>query len=283
MTKNRPTKSTATPKESDHKMQHSSSTPPPMPAQTYNPYTSTAKSGFQLSTLIMIAVFFFAGFFIGSLWQENQMLKTGGSNSGANQAAVPLDAETNEPSMDYSKMPALSDADYFLGNRNAKVVLVEYSDFECPFCGRFHPTTKQALDEYGDDLGLAYRHYPLAFHPNAQKAAEAAECVGKQKGSSGFWAFADAIFEVNITDGKLTPEAITDAAQTTGVNMDQFQSCLDSGEMAGKVTEQMNAGATAGVQGTPGTFVVVDGKAVDFISGALPYEQVKATLDQYIN
>lgn len=238
----------------------------------------------SLSMIIVVALVFLAGMFVGSLVKENQLLKAGGvAKTATDTGAAPAAGEAPaDPGVALDKVVAISDEDYIRGNADAKVMLLEYSDFECPFCGRFHPTIAQLLTDYGDDIGVAYRHYPLSFHPNAQKAAEASECVGKQKGSEGFWAFADAIFAVTQRDGKLTPESITQAATGTGVDMTQFQSCLDSGEFAEKVAAQMAAGSTAGVTGTPGTFVIVDGKAVDFIGGALPIESIKATIDQYL-
>ena len=252
--------------------------------------TAPKSSGFTLgfNTIIGVAIVFLAGMFVGSLLKENQLLKSGSvktAGGAGNPAAVPVGgtpAPAPDPGVNFDKVPALTDADYVRGNAKAKVVLMEYSDFECPFCGRFHPTTNQVLSEYGDKVAIAFRHYPLSFHPNAQKAAEASECVGKQKGSDGFWAFADAIFAVTQTENKLSPEAITAAATKTGVNMEEFKTCLDSGEMTAKVTAQLSGGSTAGVTGTPGTFVIVDGKAVDFIGGALPFESVKTTLDKYL-
>lgn len=252
-----------------------------------NPLSTGNARGFTIgfNTIIVVAVVFLAGMFVGSLLKENQLLKAGTTKTAGtagNAAAVPTDTAPADPGVSYDKVPAIDDADYVRGNEDAKIVLVEYSDFECPFCGRFHPTTNQVLSEYGDKVALAFRHYPLSFHPNAQKAAEASECVGKQKGNDGFWTYADAIFEVNQKDGKLSPEAITAAATSAGVNMEQFQSCLDSGEMADKVKSQLAAGTAAGVTGTPGTFVIVDGKAVDFIGGALPFESIKTTIDKYL-
>jgi protein-disulfide isomerase len=254
-------------------------------------YSNTAKGGFTIGfgTIVTVALVFLAGMFVGSLLKENQLLKAGtvAKTAGSgNAAAVPVDegaAAPEDPGVNFEKVAAITKDDFVRGNEKAKVVLLEYSDFECPFCGRFHPTTNQAVSEYGDKVAVAFRHFPLSFHPNAQKAAEAAECVGKQKGDEGFWKYSDAIFEVNQKDGKLTPEAITAAATAAGANMEQFKSCLDSGEMAEKIKAQAAAGATAGVTGTPGTFVIVDGKAVDFIGGALPYEQVKTTIDKYLN
>ena len=86
--------------------------------------------------------------------------------------------------------------DHWRGSKNARFVLVEYSDFECPFCKRFHPTAQQLLDEYKGEIAWVYRHFPLtSLHAKAQKAAEASECVYEQRGDSAFWKFADLLFD----------------------------------------------------------------------------------------
>lgn len=95
----------------------------------------------------------------------------------------------------------VNDSDHLLGNPNAPVLMVEYSDLECPFCQRFHPTMKQALDEYEGQIAWVYRHFPLdALHPNARKAAEASECVAKVAGNDKFWEFIDEL----IAAGRFT-------------------------------------------------------------------------------
>lgn len=234
----------------------------------------------KLSTILVAAIFFFAGFFVGQRWEG----KLGGSTStGTNVGTVAQPTADAGAAMNYDALPEVTDNDFLRGNKGAKVTLVEYSDLECPFCARFHPTMQQVMTEYGDDVAWVYRHYPLSFHPNAQKAAEGADCVADQLGNDGFWKYADALFEYNTTNSAINPQAIADAATKAGVNADTWKSCLDSGEKAADVSAAMTGGSAAGVSGTPGTFVVVDGKAVDFIGGALPYESVKATIDKYIN
>lgn len=241
----------------------------------------------NFAVIFIALLFFLGGFFSGSLWTENNMLKNGtvgvaGNDLGA--GTVPDAAAPQGPTADQlKKIPPVTKDDYIQGNANAEIVLVEYSDFECPFCARFHPTMVQIKKEYGDKVAWVYRHYPLPFHPNAQKAAEASECIAQQKGQNGFWDWADKITEKqNELGGKLSPEAITQVAQSTGVNMDSFKKCLDSGEMASRVKAQMDAGSAAGISGTPGTIIVTKNGDYELIPGALPIEQVKPMLDKYL-
>lgn len=107
-----------------------------------------------------------------------------------------LDGGEIDPTLqaDVANAPSVTAEDNYRGASDARIVLVEYSDYECPFCERFHPTAQQALDEYPDDVAWVFRHYPLSFHPNAQKAAEAAECVYSLAGNDAFWAYTDRLF-----------------------------------------------------------------------------------------
>lgn len=106
---------------------------------------------------------------------------------------------------DLSIVPAVTDQDHIRGSQDAKVTLVEYSDFDCPFCSRFHTTTQQILEEYDGQVRLVYRDFPIPqLHPNAPKVAEAAECIAAQNGEDAFWSFADAYFETKASGATVT-------------------------------------------------------------------------------
>jgi protein-disulfide isomerase len=109
-----------------------------------------------------------------------------------------IEAElAEEDSESNTSIVNITDEDYVKGNVSAPVTIVEFSDFQCPFCQRFHPSVQQIVNEYGDQVKWVYKHFPLdQIHPQARPAAEAAECVAEQKGNEGFWEFTDTLFEI---------------------------------------------------------------------------------------
>lgn len=237
------------------------------------------------SQIFLVGGLIVAAFVIGSLWTKVQYLEkgavvTGTTNTVGNQAAgAPAAAAVPQPQQAVKK-PEVTDKDYYRGNKNAKVVLVEYSDLECPFCKSFHPTMQQVIKDYGNKVKWVYRHFPLAFHANAQKEAEAAECAGKLGGNDAFWKYTDAIFERTTSNGTgFALDKLTPLAKELGLNESSFKQCLDSGEMTKKVTDQMAKGSEEGVTGTPGTIVVDSKGEAQLIPGALPYDQVKTYID----
>jgi protein-disulfide isomerase len=137
-------------------------------------------------------------------------------------------------------------------------------------------------EELGDQIAVGYRHFPLSFHPFAQKAGEASECVAKLSDDEGFWKYADYVFTENEKQQGINDAVITAGAEAAGVNINQFKTCLDSGEMAEKISADMNTGVAAGINGTPGTVIITEDGAQEIIVGALPYEQVKATVEKYL-
>lgn len=164
---------------------------------------------------------------------------------------------------------SITQADHVRGNFNAPITLVEFSDFECPFCGRHYPTVNKILAEYPGKVRLVYKHFPLSFHPNAQKASEAAECAGAQ---GKFWEYHDILFEKQSSGYSV--EKFKTWAEQLGLNTTKFDTCLDSGASAGIVQTDAQEGGAKGVNGTPATFV--NGQLV---SGALPYETFKQIIE----
>ncbi len=241
----------------------------------------------NFAIILLVGLMFIGGYFVGSIMTENQMMKSGGVKVAAGDSAEVVDAgdavAPSGPTKDQlAKVPKVTDQDHIRGNKNAKVMLIEYSDYECPFCGRFHPTMTQVMEEYGDDVAWVYRHYPLPFHPQAQPAAEASECVAKLGGDNAFWAYSDALYEFNAKAGTITEDDIYSAVSSAGISQDAVRDCVDSGEFTQLVKDQMNAGSTAGVNGTPGTILVTKDGDYELISGALPFEQVIATIEDYL-
>lgn len=172
-----------------------------------------------------------------------------------------------------SKILEIKDTDHVLGNPNAKVAVIEYSDFECPFCGRMFSGTLPKLKENFIKTGkikFVYRHFPLrSIHQNAQKAAEASECADEQ---GKFWEYHDIIFE---RQSLLGADKFKSWALELGLNPNQFDSCLDSGKYAERVEGDYSDGISLGVNGTPATFV--NGRLV---SGAQPYEEFEKVINE---
>ena len=163
------------------------------------------------------------------------------------------------------------------GKTNAKVIIQEYSDFQCPFCGRVNPTMAQVMDEYGDQVQVIWRNYPLPFHKDAHLAAQASLEVYEQKGNEGFWEYHDVLFE---NQKALTrPNLEKYAAQIGGINMKEFKEALDSGKHKATVDADIASISKAGARiGTPSFFI--NGK---LLQGAQPYAAFKTAIDKELN
>jgi protein-disulfide isomerase len=191
-------------------------------------------------------------------------------------AADPSGDPSAVPSPEPTSVPAVDNEDHIRGDKNAAITIVEYSDFQCPFCSRFHPTMQQVMKNYNGKVRWVFRHFPLSFHPNAEPAANASECASEQ---GKFWEFADALFG---NQESLGDDFYKKTAADLGLNAKKFADCLSSGKYLEKVRAQSQSGASAGVNGTPGSFVIgEDGQAIP-IKGALPYESVKAAIDSLL-
>lgn len=165
--------------------------------------------------------------------------------------------------------------DRIRGDRNATASLIVYSDFECPFCKKFHGTLDDVREQY-PHIRIVYRNYPLAFHKNALPAAKAAECVASLKGDAAYWSFLDGLFALQ----SLGTAALKDLAVAQGVSTTDYDSCLESKAIADKIAWDKETAALAGVTGTPNSFLVKpDGIAIK-INGAVSADALKKHLDK---
>lgn len=225
---------------------------------------------------VPIAIVLAGGLIAFSLYNRGSLPTQQQPPAGNNNAAANVAGAVN--------VKQVSAEDHIRGNPEADVLLVEYSDTECPFCKRFHSTMKQVIGEYGPPGKVAwvYRHLPLdALHSKARKEAEATECAAKLGGNDKFWEYIDRIFEITPANNGLDPALLPQIAEYVGLDRSAFEACLASGEFVQKVTEQVQEAAAAGARGTPYTLVLTkSGKQFPPIGGALPYADVKATIDQ---
>lgn len=183
-----------------------------------------------------------------------------------------------------SAIPVLSDKDHIKGNKNAYIALIEYSDFECPFCKRYYPVVKRVLEEYQDQIMVVYRHFPLSIHQNAFKEAEASECAGEIGGDVAFWKFHDFLYERTGSNGLgFALEKLRPLAEEIGLNGEEFQKCLDSGKYTALIKEQIREGQGGGISGTPAT-VLADLKLnkMRIIPGAVTFETLKNYIDKML-
>lgn len=182
------------------------------------------------------------------------------------------------------KLAPLSENDHIIGNKDAKVLLVEYSDLECPFCKKYHETLKQVAAQYGDKIGWIYRHFPIdQLHSRSQKESEATECAFDQGGDSAFWKYTDRIFEVTESNNKLDPAELPKIAAFVGLDVTAFNDCLSSGKNTAKVKAQLQGGVDAGIRSTPSTFLVTEKGSYPLTPGAMSVETLKTNIDKYLN
>jgi len=174
--------------------------------------------------------------------------------------------------------PVTKGRDHIRGDAAAPVTLIEYSDFECPFCKRFHLTAKRLVDESKGQLKWVYRQFPLdELHPGkARKEAVASECAAEIGGNGAFWKFADRFFELTPSNNRTDIDTVLpQIAGEIGLDKSRFASCLDSGKHDQRVAEDVKDAVASGGQGTPWSFIVSKSGKKYPLSGAQPYETVK--------
>lgn len=204
-----------------------------------------------------------------------------------NQAAAP----TQEKAGPQAATISLDDDPVMGDRKKAKVAIVEFSDFECPFCQKFHKDSYDTLVKDYVDTGkavISFRDYPLPFHePKASLAAETAQCVKEAKGDTAYFKFSKLYFENTVSNGKgLADGKMNEILAQAGVNAAAVNDCATKEKFKDEIAKDMSDGQAAGVSGTP-SFVIgklsADGKVEgELVVGALPLAQFKAAIDKYL-
>jgi protein-disulfide isomerase len=205
---------------------------------------------------------------------------------GKTETVVEQNDKPEETSGTLSSTPkAVDETDYIRGNPNAPILLIEYSDYDCPFCKDYHETLTRIMSEYGvtGKVAWVYRQFPIAqLHPNSPRVSEAALCVGKIGGNDAFWKFTDLIFQERDIDQPTNFTKIPDYVTYVGVDKDQYVSCMDNGDTTEAVKTSIEDAFNIGARGTPYTVLVV-GNQQAIISGAQPYDVVKGIIENLIS
>ncbi len=181
-----------------------------------------------------------------------------------------------------SNMRPVSADDHILGNPNADVIIVEYSDTECPYCKVFHAVLKRAMSEYGKDGKVAwvYRHFPIvSLHPKSPHEAEATECANELGGPTKFWQYLDEVYNRTPSNNGLDPAELPKIASFVGLDVKAFNTCLASGKYTAKVQADYDDAVKVGGRGTPNSILISKDGTKTAFPGADTYEHLKATID----
>lgn len=248
----------------------------------------TAKQAFFLGIASVVVLGIVIGFFVllsvVISGRDVSLTRSIKSNTGQNpvvQAPAAPDSFAPQPSGEIRLTP-VTDKDWILGKKNAKISVVEFSDTECPFCKRFHPTMQELIKKYPNNVNWVYRHFPLtSIHPKAPKEAEAAECAGELAGNDGFWKYVDRLFEVTPSNNGLDLSQLPQIAEDVGINRKKFENCLNSEKYAQKVQDHASDAIAAGAKGTPYS-VIVSGDQKIPVSGAQPLSAFTTIIDELL-
>lgn len=234
---------------------------------------------------ILIALLIIASFLLGSLWTKAQYLE---KNSVQNTAVAPQAVAPQAAQQDTGPKEVSVDDDPVLGDSNAKLTMIEFVDFECPFCKRFFDETLPQIKKDYIDTGkmkLVMRDLPLAFHQNAHKESQAAECAREQGGDAAYFKFHDEIFKRTTSNGTgLALDQLPIIANAIGLNGLTLQACLDSEKYKAEVDRDLADASAYGANGTPTFFIGKSDPSGTFtgtkLVGAQPFDSFKTIIDE---
>lgn len=238
---------------------------------------SGKKRDFLLPASILVA---------GLLVSISLVYSTGKKTTDNNKDLSANVSDSIKPSVE--NLSPVSSSDHILGDPNAQIKLVVFSDLECPFCKNFHLTMKQVLEAYNGKVALVYRHFPLDRHPKAVMEAQASECASEIGGNQAFWAYIDRLFEITPSNNGLDLNELPKIAEFIGLDKARFQTCLgDTGKNIDRIQNNANEAIKSGAEGTPYSVVIAGNGKKIVIPGAFPFEpetpngpSVKTIIDQ---
>lgn len=197
-----------------------------------------------------------------------------------------IQQEEEELSTSLENMAPITSKDHIIGDPNALIKIVVYSDMECPFCKRFHSTMQQIMEEYGKygkdgKVAWIYRHFPLdSLHSKARTEAVASECANELGGNDAFWKYADRFFELTPSNNQTDIAAVLpQIALEIGLNETKFNSCLASKKYDKHIQDDLDNATATGGNGTPWSIVITANGKKYPLSGAQPYETVKQLVE----
>lgn len=224
--------------------------------------------------LIPAAIVVAGAFIAGALYLSNL-------GSSAQPVAVPQPvAQAPEPITNTDAVRAVTSEDHIKGNPDAPIKIVVYSDFECPFCKRFHDTMNSVMDKYGSsgEVAWVFRQFPLdQLHPvKAQAVAVASECAAEQGGNDAFWKFSDGYFDVTLTNNRTDIEkVIPQLVKEIGLDPKSFQTCFESDKFDARIQADLANAAETGGQGTPWSIMIGPDGTTYPINGAQPLASIE--------
>lgn len=214
------------------------------------------------------------------------MIVLGSKNS---DSKPPKDTTNTTPPAEVKEVPAdvaiVRNNDHILGDpTKAEIAIIEYSDSDCPFCIKFHPTLQTIYKDYDGKVALVYRYFPLdSLHPNASTEAVALECVAQLGGNDAFNKYLDTIINVTLSPNPKSNEALVGYAKAEGIDEDLFKKCIADPAAANRVKSNAEEAQKIGAQGTPFSIAVnLKTGAQEIIPGAYPLEYVREIIDSLL-
>ncbi len=242
-----------------------------------NAFLDTLNNNFLLIMLIISV--FVSGFLVGSYWKTNQLSKQLAQKPAA--AVNPEAVQAPEKALD--KTPKVTNTDHVQGAENPKVTLIEYSDFSCGYCAKVHPTLKQLVADYPNEVAWVYRHFLLSPTGPSRTIAEASECLAANNGNEAFWNFVNGYFEKLSTDSTLmNQDSLMSFVESLGYNKAEIEKCVTDKEFTQDIENDLAGGNAVGISGTPNIIIMSQDGEYELVPGAAPYEDFVEKIEKYL-